>query len=187
KPKRLGGRDVRGLGTLWALNDLELHTLTFGQRLVAVHRDRGEVDEDVVATLTLNEPVTLLVREPLDGALLQPVPPTRAPARRPARLTQRANGTRQPPRNASKPRLNRAALSVERRSNAIVIGPTPPGTGVMNPATSATAGSTSPRNPSSVRLMPTSITVAPGFTMSGVTSHGRPTAATRMSARRACS
>src|SRR5262249_40316780 len=48
----------------------------------AVHRDRGEVDEHVVATLTLDEPVTLLVREPLDGALLQPFPPTRAPPRR---------------------------------------------------------------------------------------------------------
>ena len=47
------------------------------------------------------------------------------------------------------------------------------------------AGSTSPTSlPSSVRLTPTSITVAPGFTMSGVTSPGRPTAATRMSARR---
>src|SRR5262249_21896806 len=79
--KGLGGRDVRGLGTLWALDDLELHALTLRQRLVAVHRDRGEVDEDVVATLPLDEPITLLVREPLDGALLQPFPPTRAPAR----------------------------------------------------------------------------------------------------------
>src|SRR6185312_17475073 len=89
KPKRLGGRDVRGLGTLRALDDLELHTLTLGQRLVAVHRDRREVDEHVVSTLTLDEPVTLLVREPLDGALLQPLPPTRAPTRGPARVTQR--------------------------------------------------------------------------------------------------
>jgi hypothetical protein len=29
------------------------------------------VDEDVLATLTLDEAVTLLVREPLDGALSQ--------------------------------------------------------------------------------------------------------------------
>src|SRR5262249_52736150 len=76
--KGLGGRDVRGLGTLRALDDLELHPLTLRQRLVAVHRDRREVDEHVVATLPLDEPVPLLVREPLDGALLQPFPPTRA-------------------------------------------------------------------------------------------------------------
>ena len=61
----LGGCDVRRLGALGALDDFELHPLTLGQRLVAVHRDRGEVHEDVLATLTLDEPVTLLVREPL--------------------------------------------------------------------------------------------------------------------------
>src|ERR671910_819456 len=66
-----GGRDVRRLGALGALDDFELHALTFGQRLVALHRDRGQVDEDILATLTLDEAVTLLVREPLDGALSQ--------------------------------------------------------------------------------------------------------------------
>ena len=69
-------------------------------------------------------------------------------------------------------------------SIAIVIGPTPPGTGVIAPATSLTASnSTSPTSPSSVRLVPTSITVAPGLTISAPTSRGEPTAATRMSAR----
>src|SRR5687767_9586866 len=63
--------DVRRLGALGALDDLELHLLTLGQRLVPLHRDRGEVDEDVLATLTLDEAVPLLVREPLDGALSQ--------------------------------------------------------------------------------------------------------------------
>ena len=68
-------------------------------------------------------------------------------------------------------------------------GPTPPGTGEIQPATSRTASkSTSPTSrllPScSMRLMPTSITTAPGFTMSAVIRFGRPTAATRMSARR---
>ena len=53
---------------------------------------------------------------------------------------------------------------------AIVIGPTPPGTGVMWPATSIAAGSTSPTSPASVRLKPTSTTAAPCFTMSAVTS-----------------
>src|SRR5919197_5808259 len=63
--------DVRGLCALGALHDLELHALTLGQRLVPVHRDCGEVDEDVLPTLTLDEPVALLVREPLHGALSQ--------------------------------------------------------------------------------------------------------------------
>src|SRR3970040_1244782 len=63
-------RDVRGLGTLGTLDDLELHTLAFGEGLEAVHRDRGEVDEHVVTTLALDEAVALLVRKPLDGALL---------------------------------------------------------------------------------------------------------------------
>ena len=45
--------------------------LTLVQGLVAVHRDRGEVDEHVVPALTLDEPEALLVRKPLDGAFCQ--------------------------------------------------------------------------------------------------------------------
>src|SRR5207244_1295660 len=73
------------------------------------------------------------------------------------------------------------------RSMAIVIGPTPPGTGVMAPATSAAeAKSTSPASePSRSRLTPTSMTQAPGLTIRPVTSFARPTAATSMSALRA--
>ena len=62
------------------------------------------------------------------------------------------------------------AASVLARRQAIVIGPTPPGTGVIAPATGATlAKSTSPAMtglPSGpgTRLIPTSITVAPGLT-----------------------
>src|SRR5262245_21026533 len=84
--------DVRGLGTLGTLDDLELHTLAFGQGLEAVHRDRGEVDEDVVPTLALDEAVALLVRKPLDGALLHYCPPTAMTPGRPGRrrCTQRA-------------------------------------------------------------------------------------------------
>src|SRR5829696_359886 len=63
----------------------------------------------------------------------------------------------------------RAAFTVFTSSIAIVIGPTPPGTGVIAPATCfAASKSTSPTNPSSVRFVPTSITVAPGRTMSAV-------------------
>ena len=73
---------------------------------------------------------------------------------------------------------------------ATVIGPTPPGTGVIQLARWAAASNpTSPTNrPSSNRLIPTSITTAPGFTHSPGTMPGRPTATTRMSAlRTACS
>ena len=101
-----------------------------------------------------------------------------------------------------------AAVTVFRSSNAIVSGPTPPGTGVSAPATSATSGCTSPtttaprllevahavasaqgrarrlRSGSVTRLIPTSMTVAPGLTYSGRTKAVRPTAATRMSACR---
>ena len=69
--KKLNGLNVRGLSALRALHDLELNTLTLGQRLVTLLGDRGEVDEDVLPTLTLDEPIALLVREPLDGALSQ--------------------------------------------------------------------------------------------------------------------
>lgn len=41
------------------------------------------------------------------------------------------------PAGTAQPRRAQAASTVLRRRQAIVIGPTPPGTGVMNPATSA--------------------------------------------------
>ena len=63
---------------------------------------------------------------------------------------------------------------------AIVIGPTPPGTGVIAPAMAAASpNATSPTSrPSGSRFTPTSITVAPGAIQSPRTSSGRPTAAT---------
>ena len=80
-------------------------------------------------------------------------------------------------------------------STPMVMGPTPPGTGVMAPAVSmASAVATSPTSlalglPSgpgspSMRLIPTSMTVAPGLIQSPLIISGRPTAATRISARR---
>ena len=83
--------------------------------------------------------------------------------------------------------------SVLRSRQAIVIGPTPPGTGVIAPATSmASSKATSPTNLRVAvrrldRLMPTSMTVAPGFSQPPLTISGRPTAATTMSARRTTS
>src|ERR671938_285632 len=90
--------DVRGLRALGALHDLELHALALGERLVAVHRDRGEVDEDVLATLTLDEPVALLVRKPLHGALSQ--------------LSSFNNTKRRPGHRAAEPTLERPESSV---------------------------------------------------------------------------
>src|SRR4051812_33338361 len=63
------------------------------------------------------------------------------------------------------PRRRSAAAKVFSSRHATVIGPTPPGTGVMVPATAAAVWkATSPtRRPSNNRLIPTSMTVAPGF------------------------
>ncbi len=84
--------------------------------------------------------------------------------------------------------LNLAAVRVFLRSMAIVIGPTPPGTGVMAEAMGETpAKSTSPTNLPSRRLVPTSITTAPGLTISAVIKRGFPMAAMRMSAERVIS
>ena len=77
----------------------------------------------------------------------------------------------------------RSAASTVLRSNmARVVGPTPPRRGVIQPATSAHASSTSgtTRRPSIV--MPAPTTAAPGFTMSGRMMLGDPAAAMRMSA-----
>ncbi|RNC81429.1 MAG: hypothetical protein ED559_06450 [Phycisphaera sp.] len=73
---------------------------------------------------------------------------------------------------------------------ATVIGPTPPGTGEIQPATWLTSSNaTSPTvlvAPSSslTRFTPTSTMIAPGLTMSALTSSGTPAAAIRMSAFR---
>src|SRR5688500_3298274 len=60
-----------------------------------------------------------------------------------------------------------AARSVFSRRHAIVMGPTPPGTGVMWAArVFASSKATSPTSLPSTRLMPTSRTIAPSFTQS---------------------
>ena len=77
-------------------------------------------------------------------------------------------------------------------NRVMVIGPTPPGTGVMNEHLGATLSkSTSPRrrNPdlrvaSGTRVVPTSTTTAPSDIMSAVRNPGFPRAQTMMSARR---
>ena len=60
----------------------------------------------------------------------------------------------------------------------MVIGPTPPGTGVKALATFETSSkATSPTIPFSVLLIPTSITIVSFFTQSPFISSGIPTAA----------
>ncbi len=67
----------------------------------------------------------------------------------------------------------------------MVIGPTPPGTGVNAFATLETSSkATSPTIPLSVLLIPTSITIASFLTQSPFTNSGIPTAATIISAFR---
>jgi len=68
----------------------------------------------------------------------------------------------------------------------MVIGPTPPGTGVMAEATAdADSNSTSPHSlPASSRFIPTSITIAPGLIHEPGIIFVRPTAATKISAPR---
>ncbi|GIT04838.1 MAG: hypothetical protein CM1200mP29_02490 [Verrucomicrobiota bacterium] len=79
-----------------------------------------------------------------------------------------------------------AGRTVFRMSIAIVIGPTPPGFGVILPAIGCTA--VSPRPNKSVALFgggiidaihPTSITVAPGLTISALMNSAMPIAATK--------
>src|SRR5579859_5849916 len=71
-------------------------------------------------------------------------------------------------------------------NRTLVSGPTPPGVGVREPATSRTAAkSTSPTiPPSGKELMPTSITTAPGRTIEAVIRLAWPTADTSTSAWR---
>ena len=67
-------------------------------------------------------------------------------------------------------------------SIAIVIGPTPPGTGVIYEVLGATfSKSTSPLRRSLTRLIPTSTTTAPSLTKSAVTRFAQPAADTIIS------
>src|SRR5690606_34918794 len=109
-------------------------------------------------------------------------------------LTATARGLpRSQKRGASLPAARKAARKALAMSMAMVIGPTPPGTGVIAPATLSTEEKStsptsrvlpSPLSGATTRLMPTSTTVAPGLTQSPLTISGRPTAATRISALR---
>jgi hypothetical protein len=61
--------DLRRLQALRALRDFEGNTLPLLKRLVTVLGNLREVNEHVIAALALDEPVALLVAEPLHGPL----------------------------------------------------------------------------------------------------------------------
>ena len=57
--------DVRGLQALRPASDFEFDRLPFIERLVALRLNGGEVDENVLAALALDEPKALAGVEPL--------------------------------------------------------------------------------------------------------------------------
>jgi hypothetical protein len=61
--------DVLGLQTLRTFRHLELHALTFLQAAETAGLDRGEVHENVLATLAADKPITLGIIEPLHCSL----------------------------------------------------------------------------------------------------------------------
>ena len=65
----LEGLYVRGLQTLGALDDFEFNRLAIVQRLVAISHNRGEMDENILTALALNEPKALAGIEPLHCTL----------------------------------------------------------------------------------------------------------------------
>jgi hypothetical protein len=65
----LEGLDVRGLQALGTLGDFEFNRLAIIQRLVAISHDRGEMDENVLSTLALDESKALAGIEPLHCSL----------------------------------------------------------------------------------------------------------------------
>ena len=66
---RLAGGDVFGLEAFRPLLNLELHHLPLGQRLVAIHLNRGEMNENVLSRLALDEPIPLCCVKPLHNTL----------------------------------------------------------------------------------------------------------------------
>src|SRR6267143_5262855 len=84
KGARLDAHDVRGVEPLVPLLHFELHHLTFGERLEAVHLNRREMHEHVFATFLLNEAVSFGVIEPLHLSLDHDPPPAESVTGRPA-------------------------------------------------------------------------------------------------------
>lgn len=66
---KLEGLYVRGLETLGALGHFEFNRLAIVQCLVAISQNGGEVDENVLTALALDEPKALAGIEPLHRTL----------------------------------------------------------------------------------------------------------------------
>src|SRR4051812_10245699 len=62
-------RHVRGMQSLLAGVDLELHELAFGERLEAIHLDGRKVHEHIFAAFLFDESVAFCVVEPLHFTL----------------------------------------------------------------------------------------------------------------------
>jgi hypothetical protein len=67
---RLESGDVRGLQALRPTGDFEFNRLSFVQRLISLRLNRGEMDENVLAGLTLDESIAFAGVEPLHYSLL---------------------------------------------------------------------------------------------------------------------
>jgi hypothetical protein len=65
----LEGLYVRGLQALGALGNFEFNRLAIVQRLIAISHDRGEMDENVLTALALDEAEALAGIEPLHCTL----------------------------------------------------------------------------------------------------------------------
>ncbi len=65
----LEGLYVRGLQALGALGNFEFNRLAIVQRLIAISHDRGEMDENVLTALALDEAEALTGIEPLHCTL----------------------------------------------------------------------------------------------------------------------
>src|SRR5207245_10740238 len=64
--------DVGSLASFRSRHHVELHTLSFLQRLEAAALDRGKVHEDILARLVTDEPEPFGLIEPFHRALLAP-------------------------------------------------------------------------------------------------------------------
>jgi hypothetical protein len=67
-PLKLCFSYVRGLRTVLAFGDFKFNLIAFLQALVSLARDGAEVNKNIGAILSSDEPVSLRVIEPLYGA-----------------------------------------------------------------------------------------------------------------------
>ncbi len=66
---RLEASDVRSLQTLRSAGNFEFNRLAFVQRFIALRLNRGEMDENILAGLALDESESLAGIEPLHCSL----------------------------------------------------------------------------------------------------------------------